>query len=187
MFRAIFRLSLFIGAISILLSQLISRGIVDPVPVVEFLKSDNVPAFVSTKVKAAEEILEKSKLKRYTPEELAKYDGTDPTKPILVGLDGWVFDMSAKPGTWGPEGGYSHFAGHDYARAFVTGCSRVEEHQTHDTRGLTDEQREQLEYFKNFYANHQDYKKVGYVINPLIDPNSPVPPNSCRGGPVYQM
>ncbi|KAH8914268.1 hypothetical protein BT69DRAFT_1290473 [Atractiella rhizophila] len=174
MFRALFRLSLFIGAISILLSQLISRGIVDPVPVVEFLKSDNVPAFVSTKVKAAEEILEKSKLKRYTPEELAKYDGTDPTKPILVGI-GWM--------------------GHDYARAFVTGCSRVEEHQTHDTRyvGLTDEQRElswrgsNSSISKNFYANHQDYKKVGYVINPLIDPNSPVPPNSCRGGPVYQM
>jgi predicted heme/steroid binding protein len=57
-----------------------------------------------------------------TDTELAAYDGTDPTKPIYLALNGTIYDVSSSPATYGPGGSYSFFAGRDAARAFLTGC-----------------------------------------------------------------
>ena len=58
-----------------------------------------------------------------TPAELALYNGTDPTLPIYVAVNGTVYDVSAgRDSYYGPGGSYSFFAGRDGARAFVTGC-----------------------------------------------------------------
>jgi predicted heme/steroid binding protein len=69
-----------------------------------------------------------------TETELARYDGSDPTSPIYVALDGSVFDVTSGRATYGPGGAYHHFAGRDAARAFITGCFKT--HLTHDLRGL---------------------------------------------------
>lgn len=46
------------------------------------------------------------KFDTYTPEQLAQYDGSDWTKPILVGLDGDVWDVTASKRLYGPDGAY---------------------------------------------------------------------------------
>jgi predicted heme/steroid binding protein len=30
----------------------------------------------------------------FTTDSLARYDGTDPTKPVYLAMDGWVYDVS---------------------------------------------------------------------------------------------
>jgi predicted heme/steroid binding protein len=50
-------------------------------------------------------------LKDFTPEELSKYDGSDPSKPIYIAVLGQVFDVTEGKEYYGPEGGYKFFAG----------------------------------------------------------------------------
>ncbi|OAL44324.1 cytochrome b5 [Pyrenochaeta sp. DS3sAY3a] len=57
-----------------------------------------------------------------TDEQLLAYDGSDPSKPIYLALNGTIYDVSSSPATYGPGGSYHFFAGHDAARAFLTGC-----------------------------------------------------------------
>lgn len=69
-----------------------------------------------------------------TDAELAAYDGTDPTKPIYLALNGTIYDVSVSPSTYGPGGSYHFFAGRDAARAFLTGC--FQEDAVPDLRGV---------------------------------------------------
>jgi len=69
-----------------------------------------------------------------TDAELSAFDGTNPKKPIYVGLNGSIYDVSASAHTYGPGGSYSFFAGKDAARAFITGC--FQEDITPDLRGV---------------------------------------------------
>ncbi|KAI9753511.1 MAG: hypothetical protein M4579_005108 [Chaenotheca gracillima] len=57
-----------------------------------------------------------------TDAQLAAYDGTDLSLPILLAVNGTIFDVSASPSFYGPGGSYHFFAGRDGTRAFVTGC-----------------------------------------------------------------
>lgn len=66
--------------------------------------------------------------------ELLSYDGSDPTKPIYLALNGTIYDVSSSPGTYGPGGSYHVFAGRDAARAFITGC--FVEDASPDLRGV---------------------------------------------------
>ncbi|KAH3954538.1 hypothetical protein HBH98_073470 [Parastagonospora nodorum] len=59
---------------------------------------------------------------RLTDAQLASYDGSDPSKPIYIALNGTIYDVSISPQTYGPGGSYHVFAGKDAARAFITGC-----------------------------------------------------------------
>ncbi|KAK2813836.1 hypothetical protein FQN50_000237 [Emmonsiellopsis sp. PD_5] len=69
-----------------------------------------------------------------TPSQLSLYNGTDPSLPIYLAINGTIFDVSASPHTYGPGGSYSHFAGCDATRAFVTGCFSTD--KTPDLRGV---------------------------------------------------
>jgi predicted heme/steroid binding protein len=69
-----------------------------------------------------------------TDEQLTAYDGTDLARPIYVGLNGHIYDVSAARQTYGPGGSYAFFAGRDAARAFLTGCFRDD--LTGDLRGV---------------------------------------------------
>lgn len=57
-----------------------------------------------------------------TDAELTLYNGTDTSLPILLALNGSIYDVSASPHMYGPGGSYHFFAGRDATRAFVTGC-----------------------------------------------------------------
>ncbi|KAH8195958.1 hypothetical protein TruAng_009878 [Truncatella angustata] len=69
-----------------------------------------------------------------TPAELAAYDGSDPSTPIYLAINGTIYDVSANRRTYGPGGSYHVFAGADAARGFVTGC--FAEDRTADLRGV---------------------------------------------------
>ncbi|KAL5508103.1 hypothetical protein ACEPAH_5721 [Sanghuangporus vaninii] len=107
-------------------------------------------------------------------EGLSKYDGSDSSKPIYLAIDGLVYDVTEGRRMYGPGGSYHFMAGRDAARAFATGCFAT--HQTHDIRGLSDKELKGLEHWKNFFANHKKYTKIGRVLHHPIDPLSPIPP-----------
>ena len=71
---------------------------------------------------------------RLTDAELSAYDGTDPSKPVYLALNGTIYDVTAGRHFYGPDGSYSFFAGRDATRAFITGC--FDEDLTPDLRGV---------------------------------------------------
>lgn len=69
-----------------------------------------------------------------TDAELAAYDGTDPTKPIYLALNGSIYDVTAGKNYYGKGGMYGFFSGKDASRGFVTGCFDTD--LTPDMRGV---------------------------------------------------
>ncbi|KAI5805596.1 heme/steroid binding domain protein [Peziza echinospora] len=70
-----------------------------------------------------------------TPAQLTLYNGTAfPTLPLLLSLNGTIYDVSSNPTTYGKGGGYNIFVGADCTRGFVTGCFGAD--RTHDLRGV---------------------------------------------------
>ncbi|KAI5361390.1 Putative cytochrome b5-like heme/steroid binding domain-containing protein [Septoria linicola] len=65
---------------------------------------------------------ETSSLISLTEADLKEFDGTDPDKPIYLGINGTIFDVSASPAFYGPGGHYNHFVGKDATRAWITEC-----------------------------------------------------------------
>ncbi|KAH8089285.1 cytochrome b5-like heme/steroid binding domain-containing protein [Filobasidium floriforme] len=108
-----------------------------------------------------------------SPSDLALYSGEDQTRPIYLGIDGEVFDVTSSKRMYGPGGAYHCFAGRDAARAFVTGC--FETHLTHDLRGLSPTDLEGLAAWKTFFRTHRKYRRVGRVKNPTIHADTPIP------------
>ncbi|PHH60540.1 hypothetical protein CDD81_1587 [Ophiocordyceps australis] len=128
-----------------------------------------------------------------TPQELMAYDGSDATKPLYLAINGTIYDVSAGRHMYGPGGSYSVFAGHDAARAFVTGC--FAEDRTPDMRGVEemflplddaqvdaqwsaveldrlradelaqarDRAHKALKHWVDFFAKSKRYHRVGYV------------------------
>jgi predicted heme/steroid binding protein len=128
-----------------------------------------------------------------TPAQLALYNGTDPSKPIYLAINGTIFDVSAGKHTYGPGGSYEVFAGRDATRAFVTGCFL--EDRTGDMRGAEwiyipveddpdedissgarklraeKERRDakkkvlaEVNKWEEFYRNHKKYFEVGKLV-----------------------
>ena len=58
----------------------------------------------------------------FTLSELAAYNGTDTSKPLYLGCNGLVFDVSNARGFYGPGAAYGVFAGRDASR----GLARME-------------------------------------------------------------
>jgi len=109
----------------------------------------------------------------FSENQLAKYDGSNENFGTYIAIDHDVYDVSSNRRTYGPGGSYAFMAGKDAARAFATGCFK--QHQTHDVRGLDEDELRGLNHWKKFFANHKDYPKVGRVNHRPIDPTSPIP------------
>lgn len=52
-------------------------------------------------------------LPEFTVEDLKNYDGTDPSKPIYIGLDGYIYDVSSGRNYYASGAGYHFLAGKD--------------------------------------------------------------------------
>ncbi|PIA17790.1 cytochrome b5 [Coemansia reversa NRRL 1564] len=116
----------------------------------------------------------------FTQLELLQYDGTNPEQPILLAIEGDVYDVTLGSGFYGPGSSYHLFAGRDASRAFGTNCLSRNDHLTHDTRGLSEGELAGIRGWHRLFDNHQRYVKVGVVSLDPIDPNSPIPP-PCDG------
>lgn len=116
----------------------------------------------------------------FTEQELSKYNGKDPSLPIYLAINGSVYDVSAKPLTYGPGGPYGFFSGRDAVRAFITGC--FEQDLTHDLRGIDyNTAKSAVEGWQSFYSNNHKYWYVGTVEHPPLTGD---PPPLCEGMPA---
>mmetsp|Transcript_27200 Transcript_27200/g.48093 ORF Transcript_27200/g.48093 Transcript_27200/m.48093 type:complete len:176 (+) Transcript_27200:108-635(+) len=93
-----------------------------------------------------------------TAEELRKYDGSDPSLPIYLSVNGDIFDVTAGKKNYGPGGGYSLFAGRICDRALAV--SEIGEDQLNDDlMGLNEGQMTSLKQWTQFFD--KKYTKVG--------------------------
>ncbi|XP_045183969.1 neudesin-like [Mercenaria mercenaria] len=100
-------------------------------------------------------------LKIFSAEEIAKYDGTDPEKPIYLAMKGVVFDVTSGKSFYVKQSDYNVLAGKDASRAHAL-WSLDEKDLTHDLTGLDDEQLKGLDdvYTGTYLAK---YPIVGYM------------------------
>lgn len=112
----------------------------------------------------------------FTQQELAMHDGTNPVLPLLLAIEGDVYDVSLGVDFYGPGSSYHLFAGRDASRAFGTNCLSRKDHLTHDTRGLNEKELAGIKGWHRFFDNHQRYVKVGTVYLDPVDPKQPIPP-----------
>lgn len=107
--------------------------------------------------------LDDSDLRLYTAAELAQHDGSDESKPILLGMAGEVFDVTEKGKQfYGKQGAYNVFAGRDSTRCLALGSLDEEDlAKGGDVSDFTPEQRKQLEEQHKFYR--EKYPRVGRI------------------------
>jgi membrane-associated progesterone receptor component len=55
----------------------------------------------------------------YSADELAQHNGKGGDKSIWLSIKGKIYDVSSKPGFYGPDGPYGCFAGRDVTRAMA--------------------------------------------------------------------
>ncbi|KAJ3147772.1 hypothetical protein HDU89_005131 [Geranomyces variabilis] len=100
-----------------------------------------------------------------TPQELAKYDGSDPALPIYLAVKGTVFDVSAARDMYTPGSGYHVFAGKDASRAL--GKSSLDPADCiADYSGLNEEELQTLTKWE------EHYRKKYPVVRRLISDGS---------------
>jgi len=58
-------------------------------------------------------------IREYTLDELSQYDGSDSNKPILIGINGKIFDVSRGAMFYGKGASYNVFAGRDATLGFA--------------------------------------------------------------------
>lgn len=57
-----------------------------------------------------------SKVPEFSIDQLTEFDGSDPEKPIYIGMDGLVYDVSEGRKFYEPEGSYHFLAGKDSSK-----------------------------------------------------------------------
>jgi membrane-associated progesterone receptor component len=99
----------------------------------------------------------------YSPSELAGYDGSDPSKPLLIGIRGYVYDVTRGRDFYGPGGPYGMFAGKDCTRALAK-VSFDEELFTGDIEGLELDELDKLEEWIEMFEGK--YRRIGRLLEP---------------------
>ena|SRR3989338_1858549 len=95
--------------------------------------------------------------------QLAQYDGRDSTKPILVGIDGELFDVTNSP-AYCPGGSYQIFAGTDATRALALSSFETFD-LAHPTKrdDFTQDHTESLQQWVSFFRGK--YRVVGKILD----------------------
>lgn len=128
-----------------------------------------------------------------TDAELGAYDGSDPTKPIYLAVNGTIYDVTDGRRFYGPGGSYHQLGGADCSRALVTTCFNSDispdlrgiekmflpkstpevdaQYTAEEMAALQEEELKiakekaykALKHWVDFFANHKKYVKVGTV------------------------
>ncbi|GMJ11125.1 membrane-associated progesterone binding protein 2 [Hibiscus trionum] len=97
-----------------------------------------------------------------TPQQLLQFNGSDPSKPIYVAINGRIYDVTSGKSFYGPGGAYAMFAGKDASRALAK-MSKNEEDVCADLDGLSEKEMGVLnDWVKKFEAK---YPVVGRVVS----------------------
>jgi predicted heme/steroid binding protein len=106
----------------------------------------------------------------FTRLELARYDGSDESMPILLAIGGEVFDVTAKGKQYyGKDAPYNIFAGKDSSRSLSLGSFDDRDVYNGDTSDFDEQQLKQLKEQIEFYR-----EKYGPAVG-VIDKDSPYP------------
>lgn len=97
----------------------------------------------------------------YARSELAAYDGSDPGKPLLIGIRGHVYDVTRGRDFYGPGGPYGMFAGKDCTRALAK-VSFDADLFTADLSGLDRDELDKLEEWIEMFEGK--YRRVGRLL-----------------------
>ncbi|EXC15968.1 Membrane steroid-binding protein 2 [Morus notabilis] len=95
-----------------------------------------------------------------TEDDLKQYDGSDPQKPLLMGIKGQIYDVSQSRMFYGPGGPYALFAGKDASRALAK-MSFEDKDLTGDISELGPFELEALQDWE--YKFMSKYVKVGTI------------------------
>ena len=97
----------------------------------------------------------------YWLSELSEYDGSDPTKPLLLAIRGYVYDVGRGRDFYGPGGPYGMFAGNDCSRALAKVAFDAELF-TGDLEGLDPHELDKLEEWIEMFEGK--YRRVGRLL-----------------------
>ena len=98
----------------------------------------------------------------YSVSEIAIYDGSDPAKPLLIGIRGHVYDVTQGRSFYGPGGPYGMFAGKDCTRALAK-MAFDEELFTGDVDGLEPDELAKLDEWIEMFEGK--YRCVGRLLD----------------------
>ncbi|KAJ2452419.1 Dihydrodipicolinate synthase [Coemansia sp. RSA 2336] len=107
--------------------------------------------------------------RKFTPRELAEFNGKDESTPLYMGVQGIVYDVSASRHFYGPEGPYCNFAGRDASRGlamstFDSSILSDLDAPVDKLDDLNDTEKASLEEWVEFFAGK--YTPVGTLIDP---------------------
>ncbi|MGB8332784.1 MAG: cytochrome b5-like heme/steroid binding domain-containing protein [Polyangiales bacterium] len=98
----------------------------------------------------------------YSLAELARYDGSDSSKPLLLAIRGQVYDVTRGRDFYGPGGPYGMFAGKDCTRALAK-VAFDEDLFTGNVEGLEADELEKLaEWIEMFEGK---YRRIGRLLD----------------------
>ncbi|KAJ1664043.1 hypothetical protein IW140_004342 [Coemansia sp. RSA 1813] len=106
-------------------------------------------------------------VKEYTLKELSKYNGEDESKPILLGINYNVYDVTPGAKFYGKGGSYSLFAGRDCTHNFAIGSVNKDDLPAIDSdpvdlQTYTEDQQKAAQNWQERLS--QKYKAVGKLV-----------------------
>ena len=98
------------------------------------------------------------------------FNGQDGQQKIYLCVKNQVFDVSSKPGFYGPGGMYENFAGRDASRglaknSFDQNVLTPLDQPIDLLKDLNDEEKQALDEWEQFFINK--YTLVGHLVNPI--------------------
>ncbi|KAK7266966.1 hypothetical protein RIF29_19628 [Crotalaria pallida] len=126
----------------------------------------NKPPVVSTRGNIrfdddAKPAAEPVQLGEITEEELRPYNGSDPSKPILMAIKGQIYDVSSARNFYGPGSPYAMFTGKECSRALAL-LSFKPQDINGNLEGLDESELAVLEDWE--YKFMEKYPKVGQLV-----------------------
>eukprot|EP00930_Biecheleria_cincta_P079304 TRINITY_DN67097_c0_g1_i1.p1 TRINITY_DN67097_c0_g1~~TRINITY_DN67097_c0_g1_i1.p1 ORF type:complete len:186 (+),score=24.24 TRINITY_DN67097_c0_g1_i1:32-559(+) len=135
-----------------------------------YLISDLIADYLAAKrAKKYQELVAKMHLesREWRVGELQAYDGGDAEKPILIGVNGDVFNVWRGRDFYGADGPYNEFAGRDATRLLA---KHIVDPSEDDHQPLTTSEREEMQNWKDYFKHK--YEHVGTLVKqdgtPLI-------------------
>ncbi|KAJ3574921.1 hypothetical protein NP233_g1437 [Leucocoprinus birnbaumii] len=98
----------------------------------------------------------------FTTAELSQYDGSDPSKPIYVAVQGVVFDVTHRADCYGPGRWYHIYAGKDGSRGLGK-TSLTAEDAIADYGDLSKQEKKVLDNWYKYFLKR--YNVIGRVID----------------------
>lgn len=105
---------------------------------------------------------------RFTAQELREYGDGQAGKPLLLGIFGRIYDVSAGERFYGVGEAYHAFAAKDATRAFCTGCLAAP-CLIGSTKGLSEAQLLEGKRWLEFFQTHDRYGFVGVLQEEPVD------------------